>query len=102
MADTKPKMVSMKRSAKDKRKDAGECAPIDCIAADYPYGLVVNLDTDELDKLGLKELPAVGTELPITVKVKVTRVEQSASEGPRDEANERRTMSLQITDMAIG
>ncbi len=99
MAETK--LISLKRSDTDKRKNAGECAPIDCIAPDYPYGTVINLDTDELDKLGIKEMPAVGTVLPITVKVMVTRVSQDAMSGPRGD-EERRSMALQITDMAIG
>lgn len=97
-----PKLISMKRTPADKRKDAGECAPIDCIAPDYPYGLVINLDSDELDKLGLTELPKVGTEIPITVKVRVTRVMAAEEENSKGDSDERRNMSLQITDMALG
>lgn len=99
MADSKkPKLVSMKRTPEDRRKDAGEAAPIEALAPDYPYGLCIHMDGDELDKVGMKELPAVGTEIPITVRVKVTRVSQSAVEG----ADEERSIDLQITDMAIG
>ncbi len=93
-----PKLTSMKRSASDMRKDQGENAPIEAIAPDYPYGLVINLDSDEIKKLGIKELPKVGTEFPISAIVKVTRVMQSAVEG-RDEEN---CISLQITDLGLG
>ena len=96
------KMVSMKRSAADKKKDAGENAPMTSIAPDYPYGLCIRLDGDELDKLGMKELPQVGTEIPITVKAKVTRVSQSAADTGNKEYDEMRCVELQITDMAIG
>lgn len=91
-------MVSMKRTPKDKRKDMGEPCSIEAMAPDYPWGLCIHLDADELDKLGLTELPQVGTEIPVTVKVKVTRVSQSAVEG----SDEQRSVDLQITDMGIG
>lgn len=92
------KMASMKRSEKDKRKDMGEHASIEAIAPDYPYGLCIHLDKDELDKLGMKELPKVGTEMPVTAVAKVTRVSQSAVEG----ADEQTSIDLQITDMGLG
>ncbi len=91
------KLASMKRTPEDRRKDMGEPAPIDAMAPDYPYGLCIHLDKDELDKLGMKELPKVGTEMPISAIVKVTRVSQSAVEG----ADEQTSIDLQITDMGI-
>lgn len=96
------KMVSMKRAEKDKRKDMGEPCSIDAMAPDYPWGLCIHLDGDELDKLGIKDLPAIGTEMPITVKVRVTRLSQSAAEDKSGEANEQRSMDLQITDIGLG
>jgi hypothetical protein len=102
MADTKPKLVSLKRTAKDKRKDAGNGPSIECVAPDYPYGTCLQLEGDELDKIGMKELPKVGTQIPMTILVTVTRVSQSASEREGGEADESRSVSLQITDLAIG
>lgn len=99
MAETK--MVSMKRDEKDKRKDMGAPCSIDAIAPDYPWGLCINLGTDEIEKLGLK-MPALGTEMTITAKVKVTRVEESASENAGGEQDEYRSIALQITDIGIG
>jgi len=91
------KLVSMKRTAKDKREDAGEAAPMSAIAPDYPYGPCINLDKDELDKIGMKQLPTVGSEMGLHVKVKVTRVTSSAVEGEDSED----CVSMQITDMAV-
>ena len=91
------KLASMKRTPEDMRKDMGEPAEITSIAPDYPYGLCIHLDKDELDKLGMKDLPKVGTEMPISAIVKVTRVSQSAVEG----ADEQTSIDLQITDMGI-
>ena len=102
MAEKKVKMVSMKRSEADRRKDMGEPAPLEAMAPDYPWGLCINMDGDELDKLGMKELPQVGTVMPMQVLVKVTSVSQSASEGRGEEYDESRRVSFQITDIGIG
>lgn len=99
MATKKPttKMVSMKRTPEDKRGDKMEAVSMGAMAPDYPYGLCIRLDKEELDKLGMKQLPAVGTEMPLEVNVKVTRVSQSAAEGADDQTN----VELQITDIGI-
>ena len=68
---TEPKLVSMKRSAADKRKDAGEAAPMTSIAPDYPYGLVIHLDKDEMDKLKMA-MPKPGDVVTIEAQVKCT------------------------------
>ena len=94
---TKPKLTSMKRTPED-MDDVGENAPIEAMAPDYPYGLCIHLDRDELKKLGMKDLPKVGTEMPITAIAKVTRVSQSAVEGADEEAS----IDLQITDLGVG
>ena len=93
------KLISMKRSEKDKREDAGEAAPMEAIAPDYPWGLCLHLDKDELDKLGITELPEVGTNMSLEAKITVTRVSQSASSGP--EAEEYTSIDLQVTDMVL-
>ena len=95
MADIK--MVSMKRTPEDKREDMGDTAPIEAIAPDYPWGLCLNLDADELKKLGIKTLPAIGAVMTLQANVKVTQVNQSAVEG-RDE---EKRVNLQITDMGL-
>lgn len=96
------KLISMKRTPADKRKDAGETCSIEAIAPDFPYGLTIRMDGDELDKLKINTLPTVGTDMVITAKVKITRVSQSASTSTKGDADESRCVEMQITDMAIG
>ena len=90
------KMVSMKRTAADKKKDAGEAAPMTSIAPDYPYGLCIHLDKDEMDKLKMK-MPKPGDTMMLECQVKITACRTSAVEG----ADEENSCDMQITDMAI-
>lgn len=66
-------------------------------APKYPWGLCITLNDDSLDKLGVKTLPAVGTEVTIVAKATVSRTSENATEGNGNCA----TMDLQITDMQI-
>jgi hypothetical protein len=65
---------------------------------DYPYGLNIHLDDDSLKALGMDKLPEIGAVMPLSAQVKVSGVSENASEGQP----KRRTVSLQITDMALG
>lgn len=89
-----PTLVSMKRTGAEK-KASNDCMP--CAEQDYPYGLAINLGKDELAKLGVSQLPPVGAEYELTAVVKVTAVNQSASEG----REATMSCSLQITAMAL-
>ncbi len=88
-------MVDLKRSKADMKADR-TASPVD--ENPYPYGLCLSIDTDELDKLGITELPEVGDEFQIRAVGKVTRVSASASEG----SDEQRGISFQIMKMEIG
>lgn len=87
-------MISLKL-AKSKKNTSPEVA-IDSSREDYPWGTRIDLNKETLDKLGIKTLPAVGSELVIECKVKVIAVRESASE--RDTS---RSIELQITDMDL-
>lgn len=89
-----PDLVDMKRSASDMESDTA-CAPGK--PDPYPYGLCLNVDKDELDKLGITSLPEVGEEYQVMAVAKVTRVNASAAEGQDDQMG----VSLQITSMAL-
>ena len=63
----------------------------------YPWGLCINLDDDSLTKLGITELPAVGSTLLLMAHVTVTSVRSSQQmDGDKESGTE-----LQITDMAL-
>lgn len=94
------KLVSMKRTPADKRGDKMETAPAEAMVPDFPWGLCLHLDKDELEKLGITELPKVGTKITLAAKVTVTRVSQSASTDRGGE--DQKSIDLQITDMALG
>ena len=66
-------------------------------APKYPWGLCITLNDDSLDKLNVKTLPAVGTEVTIVAKATVSRTSENATEGSGNCAS----MDLQITDMQI-
>lgn len=93
-------MVSMKRTKEDKRADKMEHAPMEAIEPDYPYGLCIHMDGDEMEKLGIKTMPKVGDEISMMCKCKVTRTMQTASEYTKD--SDRRSIDLQITDIGLG
>jgi hypothetical protein len=91
------KMISMKRSAADKRADKLEHSPMEATAPDYPWGLCLHMDGDEMDKLGIKTMPKVGDEMILVCKCKVTRCMMSSSE--YTDGDETRSIDLQITDI---
>lgn len=95
MADADMKIVSMERTAAEKKAAEERCKVSPCDTPDYPWGLNLNLGKEELDKLGLTELPAVGDEFHIYAVCCVTRVSQSASKG----GDEHKGVELQITHM---
>lgn len=64
----------------------------------YPYGTSLYIDEDIMAKLGMTELPKVGSQIKISAMATVTSVSQ------RQEANGEtcQNVELQITDMELG
>lgn len=62
----------------------------------YPYGTCLYLEEDTLAALGIKEMPTVGTQIPIQAVAKVTGTSEREFEG-----GTRKTLDLQITSMAF-
>ena len=55
-------MVDMKRSKPD--DESGETAmPAGPDGEQYPWGLQINLQSEDLAKLGIQDLPAIGAEI---------------------------------------
>lgn len=86
-------MINMKQSQKSETLLA-EAQQDD--APEYPYGLRICLDSESLDKLGVTELPAVGTTMTLMARVEVVSVSQHESGDGKN-----RDVSLQITDMEL-
>ncbi|NYT45135.1 hypothetical protein H0A64_09905 [Alcaligenaceae bacterium] len=86
-------MISMKTSEK---RSATLLAEVEADTPEYPYGLRINLDDDSLKKLGITELPEVGTTMTLQARVEVVSVSQHESDNGK-----HRDMSLQITDMTL-
>jgi hypothetical protein len=89
------KMVSMQLSKKEAKEEAPCATPDD--QPRYPYGTSLYLDEDSLKKLGMEEMPSVGTEFPLMAIAKVTGTSERETQD-----GSRKTLDLQITKMAIG
>ena len=88
------KMASMKMSPED-QEDMGASIAVE--KPEYPYGLCLHLDNDQIEKLGLGELPPAGSSMMIHAQCDVRDVSVSDDA----ERGKQRRMSLQITDMMI-
>ena len=71
--------------------------PTPADAPKYPWGLQICLNDDSLEKLGVKTLPAAGTEVTIVAKAVVAGTSERQTEGEGTKAS----MDLQITDLQI-
>lgn len=70
--------------------------PIEVDKPKYPYGLELHLDHPSLEKLGMKELPAVGSKMHLAAKVMVSGA--MMHDGP---GGKQKSLHLQITHMAL-
>lgn len=87
-------MINLKKT----KADSAQLASPSYSEPDYPYGLLIRLDEDTIKKLGIKELPPVGTVMNIKAEVEVSSTEEYES----IEGGARRSLGLQITDMTLG
>ena len=89
-------LVDLKMSKKDMQEEA---QPAVADQSPYPYGLRINLDTDELAKLGIteKNLPMVGDEFHIEAVGHVCAV----SEDDTASGGYRCSVSIQIEMMEL-
>lgn len=90
-------LVSMKLPPRDKTKEE-KMYPSMAAGDDpeYPYGLCLNLDEKQLDQLGLKELPKVGSTIRLEAKAQITGVSENETQ-----SGSRRSLSIQITDLGF-
>lgn len=89
-------LIDMKYSQKEKVEESKENVPSADSMPDYPYGLTINLEKEQLDKLGLTEYE-VGDELNISAVGKITMVRSSERENDPEEAS----VTIQITQLEL-
>lgn len=91
------KLVNMERTEAEKKAAEERWEVESERGPDYPYGLCINLGADEMEKLGIKDLPEIGEQMSLTATVKVTSVSSYDSEG----GGSSKSVSLQITEMGL-
>ncbi len=63
----------------------------------YPWGLRIHLNEIDLEKLGIKELPDIESEMQMVALVEVVEVASTEMSGEK----EHRRVELQIKEMAV-
>lgn len=90
-------MISMKLTAAEAKADTYlGTDSADSDLPKYPYGLSLCLDDEVLAKLGITELPPVGTVMQLTALVEICSVSQYENQEGKDNS-----LNLQITDMEL-
>lgn len=93
------KLANMKIDAKKREEKYASSVAMD--APIYPWGLSLTLDDEVLDMLGLSKLPAVGKPMMLIARVDVTSVSERKEQTEGGSATKNRSVSLQITDLAL-
>jgi hypothetical protein len=95
------KMVNMALKAeKEGKSESCCCAAPCCCESDkprYPWGLQLRLENEQLDVLGMGEMPKTGGMMMVSCTVKVTQCGEEEREG----AEPARNVSLQIIEMGM-
>ena len=93
-----PQMIDMKL-AKEKAKKMASCCPEPAGKGPrYPYGLELNLEKDQLKKLGISTKGRkVGEKGNIVAEYEVTRLSETQNQSGEDS----QSMALQITKLKI-
>lgn len=90
------KLVSMKRSKKERNREQKEMDATSPSMEEYPYGLSLHLDNDSLDKLGIGQLPKVGKKFRLHAECEVKSASLHERNGKRN-----RDLTLQVTRLAL-
>ncbi len=89
------KLISMKRSKKEQNREKNDMA-VPMSRDEYPYGLTLELSTEQLDKLDIDQLPKVGKKYRLHAECAVKSASVHERDGKRD-----RNLSLQVTRLAL-
>lgn len=91
-------MKSLKLSKKKKEEEMSAVEAVND-APQYPWGTRLSLEEEQVGKFPELKDVSVGDELTAVIKVRVKRVEESASEGDGGQKHTRQSVELQVTDM---
>lgn len=95
-------LISMKNAPPKKETALAEAdGDYDDSAPAYPWGLQINLCADDLAKLGITDMPALGSKLTLTAVVEVTDTSANERLNRDGSVDESKNMGLQITDMEL-
>lgn len=89
-------LVSLKLSDEEKKEMSEPTALANL--PEYGWGTRIELNDEQIANLGMPALPKVGEFMMIQARVKV----MSVSQYDRADQDSERSISLQITDMAVG
>lgn len=87
------KLISLELSPQESKAETIEARETE--GPKYPYGTCLYLDEEALAKLGIADLPPVGTELHIMAVGKVTGTSEREYEG-----GSHKTLDVQLVEMA--
>ncbi|UCE51995.1 MAG: hypothetical protein JSV31_22450 [Desulfobacterales bacterium] len=97
------KLVSLKRTPKQKKRLRAKDRAVLASEPSYPWGLEINIENETVKKLGIDvENTNAGDAVNLVCKAKITSVSsrKNLETGGSPRTNE--SISLQITDMAYG
>lgn len=68
----------------------------------YPWGTVIDLNTEALDKLGI-DISEYNAEDPVIIQAKgfIKRVESSTNSDSSNKVESRKSLSIQLTDLGV-
>jgi hypothetical protein len=89
-------LVSMQMTEQEAKEESCIASPSESDLPRYPYGLCLDLDDETLQKLGITDMPAVGSTMKLMAIVRVTRISQYENQDGKDGS-----LGLQITDMGL-
>lgn len=91
-------LVSMKLKPREKEATDRIYPSMSSTEPEYPWGLQITLEEEQLKALGITALPKVGATVTITARAEICRTAEYDSQGD----GEQRSIGLQITEIALG
>lgn len=89
-------LTSMQLTPAEAKEEAGLPATSAENLQKYPYGLCIDLCDETLTKLGITDMPPVGSSMQLMARVEVSRSSQYENQEGKEFS-----LALQITDMAL-